>query len=96
MTGSLSTTPALQERIMAYRMTYPTTWRGTTWLHNLKEKCMNDDVRKNTGNNDSLKEKWSTMDTHYEGTEKYITEALRKVNFRKYMVSDSTATRDFY
>jgi hypothetical protein len=80
--------------MMAYWMTYPTTWRGTTWLHNLKEKCMNDDARKIRGNIDSLKEIWSTMDRHYKGA----TQALRITNSRtyRYMVSDSTATRDFY
>ncbi len=43
-----------------------------------------------------LQEIWETLDTCFERPEKYMEEVLRPiVEFRRYMVADSAAVREF-
>jgi hypothetical protein len=58
---------------------------------------VNDEVRKIIGNIDGLNEMWSTMEKCCKRPEKYISEALGPViEFRKYTMSDSAASREFF
>jgi hypothetical protein len=46
---------------------------------------------------EDLQEIWDTLDTCFDGSEKYIAEALDPiVKFRKYRVFDNGAIREFY
>ncbi len=61
----------------------------------LSEKCVSKEVKKMIGNIEDLNEMWSTLDTCYERSEKYMVEALRPTSeFRKYKMLNSTAVRE--
>jgi hypothetical protein len=63
----------------------------------LSKKCVSKEVKKMIGNIEDLNEMWSTMDTCYERSEKYIVEALRPISkFRKYKMLNSAAVREVY
>jgi hypothetical protein len=48
-------------------------------------------------NIEDLREAWNTLDTCFDGPEKYIAEALEPiVKFRSYKMFDNGAIREFY
>jgi hypothetical protein len=80
-----------------YRQTYHSMIEDNPVAKTLRERCVNNKLRKIMGNIEDLSKVWSTMDMCYRRSEKYILEALKPVTkFRKYNVSDSAAIREFY
>ncbi len=63
---------------------------------NLREKCMNQQVKKMTENIKSFSEIWQTMDTYYERPDKYIAEALKPLVISEHEVADIAVVRDFF
>jgi hypothetical protein len=62
----------------------------------LREKCVNEDVRRMIGDIEDLGEIWDMLDTCNKRQEKYMPEALKLIiKFRGYKISDSVAIRDF-
>jgi hypothetical protein len=46
----------------------------------LREKCVNEDIRRMIGNIEDLSEIWDTFDTCHERPQKYFSEALKPIN----------------
>ncbi len=63
----------------------------------LKERSLASSVKILVNDIDDLREAWNTLDTCFDGPEKYISEALEPVvRFRNYKMFDNGVIREFY
>ncbi len=81
----------------AYRQTYHEHVRDELVCRSFKERSLASHVRLLVNDIDDLREVWNTLDTCFDWTDKYISEALDLVvRFRSYKAFDSGAIREFY
>ncbi len=95
--GRYASYPRFRKEWRAYRETYHSAVNDDLAARTLRDKCLKGDALQMVSHLDNLQEMWETLDTCYERPEKYMEEALRPiVDFRRYMVADSAAVREFY
>ncbi len=83
--------PQFKKEWWVYRQNFLNMAEDDLVAKSLREKCMNEDVRRMISNKEDLDDIWDMLNTCYKRLEKYMSEALKVIiESRQYKMSDST------